>query len=50
MIPIEAGYRYLVGVGSVGLPEDGAWATYTLYDTAYRCIEPIRLDPPQLST
>jgi len=46
-VSLTAGHRYLVGVGSVGLPEDGAWAAYTLYDAARRRIELIRLDPPR---
>jgi hypothetical protein len=29
---LEAKHRYVVGVGSAGLPEDGCWAAYTLYD------------------
>lgn len=43
-ITIETEHRYIVGVGSVGLPEDGAWATYTLYDTDNCQIQSIRLD------
>ena len=43
---LVAGHRYLVGVGSVGLPEDGAWAAYTLYDASQCRIELIRLAPP----
>jgi predicted phosphodiesterase len=43
---LRAGYRYLVGVGSVGLPEDGAWATYALYDEVAGTIRLMRLDPP----
>lgn len=44
-VAIEDGHRYVVGAGSVGLPEDGGWAAYTLYDTDAHCIEMIRLDP-----
>lgn len=44
---VEAGCRYLVGVGSVGLPEDGCWAAYTVYDAGRRRIELIRLNPPR---
>ena len=40
---LETGHRYVVGVGSVGLPEDGAWAAYSLYDAGARCVELIRL-------
>lgn len=32
-VDLRAGYRYVVGVGSVGLPEDACWAAYTLYDS-----------------
>lgn len=45
-IQIEAGHRYVVGVGSVGLPEDGGWAAYVLYDAGARRVERIRLDRP----
>jgi predicted phosphodiesterase len=45
-VPIEAGFRYCVGVGSVGLPEDGAWATYTLYDAEEAWLEQVRLSQP----
>jgi predicted phosphodiesterase len=43
-VQLQAGYHYLVGVGSVGLPEDGGWATYTLYEARAGRIEQIRLD------
>jgi diadenosine tetraphosphatase ApaH/serine/threonine PP2A family protein phosphatase len=33
-VAVEVGHRYIVGVGSVGLPEDGGWATYALFDAA----------------
>lgn len=42
-MPIEAESYYCVGVGSVGMPEDGAWATYTLYDATAGWIEQVRL-------
>lgn len=42
-VTIEEGFRYCVGVGSVGLPEDGAWAAYTLYDTDATRLEQVRL-------
>jgi len=29
---IKPGHRYIIGVGSAGLPEDGCWAAYALYD------------------
>jgi diadenosine tetraphosphatase ApaH/serine/threonine PP2A family protein phosphatase len=45
-VPIEAGSRYCVGVGSVGLPEDGAWAAYALYDTETTRLELVRLSWP----
>lgn len=45
-VPIEAGFRYCVGVGSVGLPEDGAWAAYTLYDADAARLEQVRLLQP----
>jgi hypothetical protein len=47
LVSLTAGHRYLVGVGSVGLPEDGAWAAYTLYDVDKHRIELIHLDSPQ---
>ena len=34
-LDVVAGYRYVVGVGSVGLPEDGGWAAYGLFDTGH---------------
>jgi diadenosine tetraphosphatase ApaH/serine/threonine PP2A family protein phosphatase len=45
-IELQADHRYVVGVGSVGLPEDGEWASYALYDTGAGRIELIRLDRP----
>jgi predicted phosphodiesterase len=45
-VSVEAGARYCVGVGSVGLPEDGAWAAYTLYDAGAPCLEQVRLSRP----
>jgi predicted phosphodiesterase len=44
-VQLQAGTHYLVGVGSVGLPEDGGWAAYTLYDARAGRIEQIHLDP-----
>jgi predicted phosphodiesterase len=45
---LKAGHRYIVGVGSVGLPEDGGWAAYILYDANARQVERIRLKEPIL--
>lgn len=42
-VPIREEHRYLVGVGSVGLPEDMCWAAYALYDAEARRIELVRL-------
>jgi predicted phosphodiesterase len=42
-VQVKAGYRYVVGVGSVGLPEDGGRAAYAIYDTDAGRIELIRL-------
>ena len=41
---IHPGHRYVVGVGSAGMPEDGSWAAYTLYDLRARQIERVRLN------
>lgn len=38
-IHFEAGHRYIVGAGSVGLPEDGCWAAYALYDSGREVVE-----------
>ena len=43
-VQVKADHRYVVGVGSVGLPEDIAWATYTLYDSSTGRIELVRLE------
>lgn len=45
---LKAGHRYIVGVGSVGLPEDGGWAAYALYDAKTKQVERIRLKGPTL--
>lgn len=45
-IPVQTGHHYIVGVGSVGLPEDGGWAAYALYDASVEQIELIRLGRP----
>jgi predicted phosphodiesterase len=42
-VQVKLEHSYVVGVGSVGLPEDDCWAAYTLYDAQARRIEPIRL-------
>ena len=43
---LKDGHRYVAGVGSVGLPEDGGWAAYALYDAGARQVERIRLKGP----
>lgn len=43
-VNVELDHRYVIGVGSVGLPEDGGWANYTLYDTDAGRVELIRLE------
>ena len=40
---VKAGYHYVVGVGSVGVPEDGGRATYTIYDSTAGQIDLVRL-------
>jgi predicted phosphodiesterase len=47
MIAIKPDHRYVVGVGSVGLPEDGGWADYVLYDTDAGWIERVCLHHPR---
>jgi hypothetical protein len=42
-VKVTPSHRYLVGVGSVGLPEDESWAAYTLYDAGAGSIELLRL-------
>jgi predicted phosphodiesterase len=46
-ITVGGSHLYVVGVGSVGLPEDGCWAAYTIYDAATGSIEPVRLERPR---
>jgi hypothetical protein len=46
-VVIQDANHYLVGVGSVGLPEDGSWAAYTIYDSDERIIEQVRLARPR---
>jgi predicted phosphodiesterase len=40
---LEADHRYVIGVGSVGLPEDGYWATYALFDSDAAYVDMRRL-------
>jgi len=40
---VRQGARYLIGVGSVGAPDDGPGIAYTLYDSAAREVEWVRL-------
>ena len=47
-VTVKPGHYYSVGVGSVGFPEDGSWATYALYDAAGGEIQLIRLNAPGL--
>jgi diadenosine tetraphosphatase ApaH/serine/threonine PP2A family protein phosphatase len=42
-VTLEVGHRYVVGVGSVGLPQDGGWAAYTMYDAEVGRIKLVRL-------
>jgi hypothetical protein len=42
-VRIEPDHRYIVGVGSVGLPEDGGWASYALYDSDACCVRLVHL-------
>ena len=44
MVAVDLKQRFVVGVGSVGLPEDGGWARYCIYDAEAGRIELIRLD------
>jgi predicted phosphodiesterase len=50
IVTVKPGHYYSVGVGSVGFPEDGSWATYALYDTAGGEIRLIRLKAPDPSS
>ena len=43
VIDVDRSHRYVVGVGSVGYPEDGGWATYALYDGDAARVDLIRL-------
>jgi len=42
-VQVKADHRYVVGVGSVGLPDDGGRVAYTIYDGAAGQIELVRL-------
>ncbi len=42
-VQMRAEHRYVVGVGSVGLPQDVAWASYAIYDSTAGRIELVRL-------
>lgn len=42
-IQVKADHRYMVGVGSVGLPEDGGRAAYAIYDSPTGRIDLVRL-------
>jgi predicted phosphodiesterase len=42
-IPVAPTGRYVVGVGSVGMPENGGWAEYAYYDSSGGHIELVRL-------
>ena len=41
-VRVKAGYHYVVGVGSVGMPEDGGRAAYALYYSTAGQIELVR--------
>jgi hypothetical protein len=43
-VQVQEGHRYIVGVGSVGVPEDPAWSTYTIYDTSMNTIELVQIN------
>jgi len=40
------GVRYLIGVGSVGMPDDGPGIAYALYDSTAQMVEWVRLGEP----
>ena len=46
VLAMEPGHCYVVGVGSVGLPEDGGWAAYLVYDAGAGWMEQVRLGHP----
>lgn len=45
-LEVRPGEHSVVGVGSVGLPEDGGWAAYALYDAGLGQIDLVRLGRP----
>ena len=42
-LKLDPAQRAIVGVGSVGMPEDGGWASYCIYDTDVGRIELVQL-------
>ena len=42
-VEVDPEQRYVVGVGSVGLPEDGGWAQYCIYDDEVGRVEFVQL-------
>jgi hypothetical protein len=46
----EPGWHCLVGVGSVGLPENGGWAAYAFYDADSNLVELVRLGSDRSSS
>lgn len=50
VVQVQPAHRYLVGVGSTGLPEDGAWSAYALYDEDGGRVDLIRLNPVEHRT
>lgn len=40
-------HRYVIGVGSVGLPDESGWSRYALYDEAAGRVELIRMERPE---
>ncbi len=42
-VQVKPSHRYVVGVGSVGLPQDVAWSSYAIYDSTAGRIELVRL-------
>jgi len=41
---VQSGHRYLIGAGSIGLPQDGAGSEYVLYDEQAQRVELVRLE------
>lgn len=44
-IVVQESQRYIIGVGSVGMPEDGAWAAYSVYDSETGRVEQRAVSP-----